>query len=98
MADEARVDILGGSATIAAEEVMTNEEMLREIEALPLEAKRNLQDFLAFLRTRYKSSPPPKPVRLPELTKEKFVGMWRDREDMRDSSAWVRNVRRTHWG
>ncbi|MBL8204749.1 MAG: DUF2281 domain-containing protein [Blastocatellia bacterium] len=72
--------------------------MLREIEALPLEAKRNLQDFLAFLRTRYQSSPPSKPARLPELTKEKFVGMWRDREDMRDSSAWVRNVRKTHWG
>lgn len=98
MANEACVDILGGSATIAAEEVMTNEEMLREIEALPLEARRNLQDFLAFLRTRYKSSPAPKPAPLPELTKEKFVGMWHDREEMRDSSAWVRNVRTTHWG
>ena len=97
VADEARVDILGGSATIEAEDVMTNEEMLREIEALPLEAKRNLQDFLAFLRTRYQSSPPSKPARLPELTKEKFVGMWRDREDMQDSSAWGRNVRWTHW-
>lgn len=35
-----------------AENAMTNEEMGREIEALPLEAKRNLQDFLAFLRPR----------------------------------------------
>jgi hypothetical protein len=29
---------------------------------------------------------------------EPFVGMWRDREEMRDSSAWIRNVRETHWG
>lgn len=76
---------------------MTNEEMGREIEALPLEAKRNLQDFLAFLRPRYQSASAPKPARLPELTKEKFVGMWRDHEEMRDSSAWVRNVRIKHW-
>ena len=27
-----------------------------------------------------------------------FVGMWRNREDMSDSSAWVRNKRETHWG
>lgn len=77
---------------------MTNEELLREFEALPPEAKRNLQDFLAFLRTRYKPSPAPQNKPLPELTKEKFVQMWRDREEMRDSSAWVRNARATHWG
>jgi hypothetical protein len=57
-----------------------------------------LQDFLAFLRTRYKNAAAPKNKPLPDLTQEKFVGMWRDREEMRDSSAWVRNIRTTHWG
>jgi hypothetical protein len=33
-----------------------------------------------------------------DLEREPFVGMWSDREDMSDSSAWVRNVRETHWG
>lgn len=28
---------------------------------------------------------------------EPFVGMWRDREEMSDSTAWVREVRKKHW-
>ncbi len=28
-----------------------------------------------------------------DLSDEPFMGMWRDREDMRDSGAWVRNIR-----
>ena len=29
----------------------------------------------------------------PDLESEAFVGMWRDREDTRDSSEWVRKLR-----
>lgn len=76
---------------------MTNEEILREIDSLPLEAKRQIEDFVSFLRERYKSSQP-KNAPTSDLETEAFVGMWRDREDMRDSSAWVRNVRETQWG
>jgi len=75
----------------------TNEEILREINSLPLEAQRQIKDFISFLKERYKgASPTNAPVS--DLETEAFVGMWRDREDMRDSSAWVRNVRETHWG
>lgn len=28
---------------------------------------------------------------------EPFVGMWKDREDMQDSTAWVRDLRRKEW-
>ena len=76
---------------------MTNEEILREINSLPIEAQRQIEDFVSFLRERYKNSKP-KPTPTSDLESEAFVGMWRDREDMRDSSAWVRNVRETHWG
>ncbi len=76
---------------------MTNEEILREINSLPLEAKRQIEDFVFFLRERYKSSQP-KNAPASDLETEAFVGMWRDREDMQDSSAWVRNIRETHWG
>ncbi len=77
---------------------MTNEEILREINALPLEAQRQIKDFVVFLRQRYKSSPPIKTAPASDLKSESFVGMWRDREDMQDSAAWVRNVREKHWG
>lgn len=28
---------------------------------------------------------------------EPFIGMWRDREDMRDSVAWVQDLRQREW-
>ncbi len=75
---------------------MTNEEILREINSLPPEAQRQIEDFISFLRERYgtlqsKAAPPS------DLASEAFVGMLRDREDMRDSSAWVRKIRESHW-
>lgn len=76
---------------------MTNEEILREINSLPPEAQRQLEDFLSFLRERYGSGQP-KTAPTSDLESEAFVGMWRDRDDMHDSSEWVRNVRRSHWG
>ena len=75
---------------------MTNEEILREINSLPPEAKRQLEDFISFLQERYKEAKP-KAAPTSDLEAEAFVGMWRDREDMRDSSAWVRNIRQSHW-
>ena len=32
------------------------------------------------------------------LEDEPFIGMWRDRQDMADSTAWVRQVRTEQWG
>jgi hypothetical protein len=76
---------------------MTDEEILREINALPPEAQRQLEDFISFLRERYKDAQS-KTAPTSDLESEPFVGMWRDREDMSDSSNWVRNVRQSHWG
>ncbi len=76
---------------------MTNEEILREIKSLPLEAQHQIEDFVAFLRQRYKSSSLADTVKT-DFVSEEFVGMWRDREDLQDSMAWVRNIRQSHWG
>jgi hypothetical protein len=77
---------------------MTKEEILNEIASLPLEAQRQIEDFIAALRERYKDLPAAQTAPLSDLRAEAFVGMWRDREDMSDSTAWVRNVREKHWG
>ena len=74
-----------------------NEELLREINALPPEAQRQLEDSIVFLRQRYESLLPPKTTDAPDLATEEFIGMWRDREDMQDGTAWVRRVRQFHW-
>jgi hypothetical protein len=74
---------------------MTTEEIIKEIASLPSEARREIEDFVLFLRERYGSSKNAK--RVGDLRTEEFVGMWADRDDMSDSSAWVREVRDKHW-
>jgi hypothetical protein len=71
---------------------MTNEELLREIISLPAEAKLKIEKYIDYLRSRKT----PSKSKLP-LDEEPAFGMWRDREDMKDSTAWVRNIRETHW-
>ena len=76
---------------------MNQEELWREIKSLPPQAQRELADFVAFLRFRYKPPCPTDKSRKTELADEPFVGMWRDREDMEDSSKWVRATRNREW-
>jgi hypothetical protein len=65
---------------------VTDKEILREISSLPPEAMRQLEDFISFLRERYRNLKP-RTTPTSDLESEAFVGMWRDREDMSDSSA-----------
>ncbi len=77
---------------------MTQEmtDILRDIVSLPPEARKQVADFVAFLKGRYPTGKVGRPKRV-DLQDEPFIGMWRDREDMRDSSAWVRQLRRSEW-
>lgn len=71
--------------------------IVREIASLPPEAQRQVMDFVAFLKARYPIKQPVKKTRRTRLADEPFIGMWRDREDMQDSSAWVRSLRQREW-
>jgi hypothetical protein len=73
---------------------METSDILKEMASLPIEAQKQVIDFIAFLKTRYPIvQVVPKTERV-RLSNEPFIGMWRGREDMRDSTAWVRNLRR----
>lgn len=63
---------------------------------LPPEAQKQVTDFIAFLQTRYQPTRPRKSPR-PRLAKEPFVGIWRERADLQDSTAWVRKTRASEW-
>ncbi len=77
---------------------MNQEKIWREFAALPPEAQQLVVDFIAFLRTRSKQARSGKKVKpAGNLTDEAFIGIWRDRTDMQDSSAWVRHVREREW-
>jgi hypothetical protein len=76
---------------------METTNIAREIALLPPEAQQQVRDFVAFLKARYPTvQPVPKPTRI-RLADEPFIGMWRDREDMQDSVAWVQHLRQREW-
>jgi len=71
---------------------MSYEEILREFSSLPSECQKEVADFIVSLHERYSQSVSTEQAGH-DLTTLSFVGMWRDREDMRDSTAWVRKLR-----
>lgn len=64
---------------------MTNEEIIREFSALPSEARREVADFIAFLRARYDAKDENRTNG--NLSEESFIGMWKDRADLPDGAA-----------
>ena len=75
----------------------TAKSIAQEIASLPPEAQRQVIDFVAFLRTRYPTRQTIERTERVRLPDEPFIGMWREREDMQDSTAWVRDLRRREW-
>ena len=71
--------------------------IVREIAALPPEAQEQVMDFVAFLKARYPNTPAGGKRSRVSLADEPFIGMWRNREDMQDGTAWVQSLRRREW-
>lgn len=72
-----------------------------DLSTLPEQARQELTDFCQFLKKKYRPSKagqraaaatPPK-----ELADVGFVGMWKDRTDMKDAAGWVREQRASTW-
>ena len=77
---------------------MTQEHVLRDFETLPRPAQQSVLEFIAFLHARYDGKPLNDVGHRPDLKEEPFVGMWRDRTGMADSTGWVRTARAREWG
>jgi len=73
---------------------MRQENISDQFTALPPEIQRQVIDFMDFLKVRHATFGAEKKS---ELSDEPFIGMWRNREDMRDSSIWVRRTRNNEW-
>ncbi len=76
---------------------MATPQLLQDITSLPPEAQKQVSDFVAFLKARYGTVARKKTKHI-KLKDEPFVGMWKNREDMRDSVKWVRELRQREWG
>jgi len=82
------------------EKTMLSELLLYDLTSLPLTAQQQALDFIAFLKYRYTQDTQHvfrKKNLLKAIEAEPFVGMWKDRSDMKDSSSWVRNLRKNEW-
>jgi len=75
---------------------MEPDKIYNDISNLPPEARQQVADFISFLKTRYKK--PKKAALRNNIINDPFIGIWKDREDMKDSSNWLRNVRESEWG
>ena len=75
---------------------MKRDEILQDIDTLPPDAQQQVIDFIAFLQTRYQRAGRKK-SRATSLASESFLGIWQDRDDMADSTGWVRQIRKSEW-
>lgn len=74
---------------------MTQQQLVHEFFSLPTDAQRQVADLITSLLPKDPSGDD-NPQRI-DFTSNPFVGMWQDRQDLADSSAWVRNARRNEW-
>lgn len=78
---------------------MNIQTVMEGFSSLPPDAQRQVVDFIEFMKNRYQvAKPARKKVARASLAQESFIGMWRDRRDMQDSTQWVRELRRKEWG
>ena len=71
--------------------------MTVDIGGLPPEAQQQVADFIEFLRLRQRSARAGKRPKLPKLAAEAFVGIWKDRPEMKSSRNWLRRIRQGEW-
>jgi hypothetical protein len=76
--------------------MMEPDKIYDEIADLPPEAQQQVADFISFLKKHYKKTQ--KKALLNDIINDPFIGIWKDREDMKDSSKWLHNIRKTEWG
>ncbi len=76
---------------------MNQEKLLQDVASLPPIAQKEAIDFIAFLKTRYGQYSTKSSNDVSAIESEPFIGMWKDRSDMTDSNAWVRNMREKEW-
>jgi hypothetical protein len=71
--------------------------LTRQIEELPPAARKLVREFVGVLRKQYRLGKPTGRAKSASQKDSKFFGMWKDRPEMADSVAYVRELRRQQW-
>ncbi|MDZ7773192.1 MAG: DUF2281 domain-containing protein [Balneolaceae bacterium] len=76
---------------------MSEKELIEQLKKLPSEAQKEAADFVEFLSQKYLQGEKEPASSDTSILESSFRGMWKDREDMQDSTRWVRNIRKSRW-
>ncbi len=74
---------------------MVKKELIKQIEKLPPEAQQEAADFVDFLSKKYLQKDDSSSKK--SILDSPFRGMWKNREDLKDSTQWVRNIRKSRF-
>lgn len=70
----------------------------KELKKLPSEAQQEAADFVEFLSKKYLQKPEETDSsKKKSILESSFRGMWKDREDLQDSTKWVREIRKSRF-
>lgn len=77
---------------------MSEKELIKQFKKLPSEAQEEAVDFVEFLYRKYlQQSKEADSSNKKSILESPFRGMWKDREDMQDSTKWVRELRKSRF-
>lgn len=77
---------------------MSEKELIKQIRKLPTEAQQEAADFVEFLSKKYlQESNENDSKGRKSILENSFRGIWKDREDLQDSTKWVRELRKSRW-
>lgn len=76
---------------------MEYQDIWQQFMTLPPNAQALVADFIASLKQRYNQSQSLEQSKQTNWQSDPFIGLWQDRQDIQDSTQWVRSTRSSEW-
>ncbi|MCH8569044.1 MAG: DUF2281 domain-containing protein [Balneolales bacterium] len=77
---------------------MSEKELIKQIRELPAEAQQEAADFVELLTKKYiQRTEATDSSNKKSILENSFRGIWKDCEDLQDSTKWVRELRKSRW-
>ncbi len=76
---------------------MITDEIIKKITSLSPKAQEEVYNFIEFVVYKYTIQPAKKDIKKTPLMEEPFFGIWSDRQEMKDSVEYVKNLRKKQW-
>ena len=80
----------------------TQQQIQQDLSRLPEDMLQEVWDFAMFLQEKRKQNVVLRGMKTTQannqpLSQEPFIGIWKNRQEMTDSSEWVKQLRKEEW-